>query len=116
MIRKMTQTEQLLDDALRALLARDNRMPVQLDEQLHGDQIGMPEQSGQELDELIRDLVHRGWAEGNVADTAPTGSHFASYWSGLRVTIAGLRHLGEWPAEGRVALTRFRGHFDLTRL
>lgn len=56
----------------------------------------LPSATGREVDEGLRELEHRGWARGERYE----GDGSIIWWSALRPTVAGLRHLGEWPPEG----------------
>ena len=49
-----------------------------------------------ELNEALRELRHRGWITAD--DQGTDGSLF--YWSGIRITIDGMRPIGPWPGQG----------------
>jgi hypothetical protein len=50
----------------------------------------LPDLSGRELDNLLRELLHRGW----LAAQRQEGDGSIVWWSQLIPTLSGLRHLG----------------------
>lgn len=93
--------DQLLEDALRALISWDSRQPIQLERAKHGEWDMRPDLTGGEVDQVLRDLLHQGYIEARVQEIADD----LVYWWEVNVTVNGLRHLGEWPLEGREHLS-----------
>jgi len=55
----------------------------------------LPKITGREVDHVLQQAVHDGSAAGERQDRGD-----AVVWARLRLTVAGLRELGEWPPDG----------------
>lgn len=105
--------ESLLRQLVSAFIGRDgpadNGVVIEGDELVSEDQAlrrQLSDVSGGQVDDGLREAVHRGWVRGERGE----GSGPLVWWSELVVTVAGLRHLGEWPPPGQEYLA---GGWDL---
>jgi hypothetical protein len=109
--------ESLLDKVLAAVLELDPASSLDLVVAEAGALESFPEMTGADVDSAFRELQHRGWLDGDRGE----GDGSIVWWTRLRPTVAGLRHLGEWPPEGQEYLPggwddRTWGNTDLPRL
>jgi hypothetical protein len=89
-------------DILRRLIDRDSRALIELPFDEH---IDWADADGRQVDEALRDALDDGLLAGERAE----GDGSISWWSTTRLTVGGLRTLGEWPPPGR---ERDRGLWD----
>jgi hypothetical protein len=90
-------TDGVLDEVLAALVDHDSMITFDLVLEQAGVWDEFPDRTGAEIDEGFRELRHRGWIRGEDQE----GDGSVVWWSMVRPTVYGLRHLGEWPPEGR---------------
>jgi len=100
--------EPVLEALLRCVVNDEGGTTFELPVAEAGVLADVPDATGREVDEGLRELEHRGWARGERYE----GDGSIIRWSALRPTVAGLRHLGEWPPEGLEYLSG--GWDDLT--
>jgi hypothetical protein len=79
----------------RWLLALDSRDAVVLPLEEIVPIDALPKITGREVDHVLQQAVHDGSAAGERQDRGD-----AVVWARLRLTVAGLRELGEWPPDG----------------
>jgi hypothetical protein len=87
---------QRLDTVLESVLTLDPDRNFDL---ALSEPIPWPEQSSldtREVDQLLREAEHRGLLDGERAE----GDGSISWWTGVDLTVAGLRQLGQWPPLG----------------
>jgi hypothetical protein len=94
MLTNMTDSPDTFDDLLRSLVGRAyNFEQVQLEGNKPTELA--PSLTGAEVDDLLLDAEHQGLVVGNRTNYGDTQN-----WSQLRLTVGGLRWLGEWPPPG----------------
>jgi hypothetical protein len=93
-----TGVTKLRADLIRGLVDLDSRSLLQfsLDDPNALPEVA-PGHSGQVIDDDLQELKDRGWISGE-RQTYPDGSYLM--WSGVRVTLEGLRELSDWPPSG----------------
>jgi hypothetical protein len=86
------------DDALlHAVHERDDRTALCITYGETGAMEGFPTTSGRQLDDALQSAHDEGLVAGERAE----GDGSIAYWFNLRLTVEGLRRLGEWPPHGR---------------
>lgn len=85
-----TQPESTLRAVLQALIDRDSRLSITLE---FDDLAELVEVSGREVDDALLEAVGADLVEGQRSP----GDGSIAWWSQLRLTVAGLRSLGQWP-------------------
>lgn len=85
-----------LDPLLSSLLERDpdQNLDLELTEPVPWE--GQPSLNTSEVDQLLQEAKHEGFLGGERGE----GDGSISWWSGIRLTVKGLRRLGQWPPDG----------------
>ena len=85
----------LATETLSALVERDSRQTIELDFDAAADLV--PDATGRAVDDVLLEAERRGWIVGQRDE----GDGSIAWWSTLRLTVDGLRGLGDWPPAGR---------------
>lgn len=86
-----TETEHTL---LSALIDRDSRLPISI---VFDEPAELAAASGREVHDVLLDAKRRGLIVGEPGE----GDGSVAWWSMVRLTVAGLQWLGQWPPRGR---------------
>jgi hypothetical protein len=94
MLNDMPDSPDTFDALLRSLVGRTHEFEQV---QLRGDQATelIPSLTGSQVDDLLLDAEHQGLVVGKRTNYGAQQT-----WSQLRLTVHGLRWLGEWPPPG----------------
>jgi len=85
----------LATETLSALVEHDSRQTTKLDFDAAADVA--PDATDRAVDDVLLEAERRGWIVGQRDE----GDGSIAWWSTLRVTVDGLRGLGDWPPAGR---------------
>jgi hypothetical protein len=85
----------LATETLSALVEHDSRQTIELDFDAAADVA--PDATGRAVNDVLLEAERRGWIVGQRDE----GDGSIAWWSTLRLTVDGLRGLGDWPPAGR---------------